>query len=121
MSEKTLADIVEGAEVTFNNDLPAAIVYVGKVLETQMRTMNEILDRTADLHLRMTNIHVQVWDIYLDCFHFFRDLRFYHKLLFPHVFYHRPKGEHHHHIPHQNRSEYYIYHFLHYPSRLSVL
>ena len=29
---------------------PAAIVYVGKVLETQMRTMNEILDRTADLH-----------------------------------------------------------------------
>jgi len=63
MSEETLADIVEGAELTFNNDLPAAIVYVGKVLETQMRTMNEILERTADLHLRMTNIHVQALQI----------------------------------------------------------
>jgi len=63
MSEKTLADIVEGAEVTFKNDLPAAVVYLGKILEIQMRTMNEILDRTADLHLRMTNIHVQALQI----------------------------------------------------------
>ena len=63
MSEETLADIVEGAELTFNNDLPAAIVYVGKVLETQLRTMNEILDRAADLHLRMPNIHVQALQI----------------------------------------------------------
>lgn len=63
MSEDTLSDIVEAAEVTFKNDLPAAIVYLGKVVEGQLRIMNEILDRTADLHLRMTNIHVQALQI----------------------------------------------------------
>ena len=47
MSEDTLSDIVEAAEVTFKNDLPAAIVYLGKVVEGQLRIMNEILDRTA--------------------------------------------------------------------------
>ena len=55
---KTLEEVViEG--VSPMDDLSAALVYIGKVLETHMRIQNEQLERNADLNLRMTNIHLE--------------------------------------------------------------
>jgi len=41
------------------DDISAALVFIGKVLETHMRIQNEQLERNADLNLRMTNIHLE--------------------------------------------------------------
>jgi hypothetical protein len=61
MSE--LEKIVSGAALTDGNDISAGLVYIGKVLETHLRIMSEIAERSADLDLRMTNIHVQALEL----------------------------------------------------------
>ena len=48
------------------DDLSAGLVYIGKVLETQLRIQNVQLERIADLSLRMTNIHLDALKIARD-------------------------------------------------------
>ena len=63
MTLSELKDIVEGATRTELNDVSAGLVYIGKVLETQLRILATIAERSADLDLRMTNIHVQALEL----------------------------------------------------------
>jgi hypothetical protein len=67
MSDKSLIEILQHQkDIDAMDDLSAAIVYVGKVLEQirdSARLSIEITERRADLELRMTNIHVQALEI----------------------------------------------------------
>ena len=58
-----LEEVIERTLVTPMDDLSAGLVYIGKVLETHLRIMAEIAERSADLDLRMTNIHVQALEL----------------------------------------------------------
>ena len=58
-----LEEVIERTLVTPMDDLSAGLVYIGKVLETHLRIMTEIAERSVDLDLRMTNIHVQALEL----------------------------------------------------------
>jgi hypothetical protein len=54
-----LEEVIERTLVTPMDDLSAGLVYIGKVLETHLRIMTEIAERSVDLDLRMTNIQAE--------------------------------------------------------------
>ena len=61
-----LEEVLERTMVTPMDDISAGLVYIGKVLETHLRIMAEIAERSADLDLRMTNIHLDALKIARD-------------------------------------------------------
>tara|TARA_R100000963_G_C4565942_1_gene52785 strand:- start:57 stop:278 length:222 start_codon:yes stop_codon:yes gene_type:complete len=67
MTDMSLIDILKmQGDVKSMDDISAAVVYVGKVLESirdNGRVANEINERRADLDLRMTNIHIQALEL----------------------------------------------------------
>jgi predicted DNA-binding ArsR family transcriptional regulator len=58
-----LEEVLERTMVTPMDDISAGLVYIGKVLETQLQIIANIAERSADLDLRMTNIHVQALEL----------------------------------------------------------